>query len=90
MGHFSLQVNFSCELLANPHNSGMTLKASSVSRRRFLKTSSATVVATATCQIVPRHVVGGAGQTPPSETFGGALIGVGGGTVGALSGYGAS
>lgn len=29
-------------------------------------------------QIVPRHVIGGAGFTPPSETFGAALIGVGG------------
>ena len=55
----------------------MTRKASSVSRRRFLETSSATVAAVASCQIVPRHVIG-QGKTPPSETFGGALIGVGG------------
>jgi hypothetical protein len=28
--------------------------------------------------VVPRHVLGGAGNTPPSETFGAALIGCGG------------
>ena len=57
----------------------------SVSRRRFLKTSSATVAAAATCQIVPRHVIG-QGQVPPSETFGGALIGVGGRGPGTYNG----
>jgi len=56
----------------------MPRKASPLSRRRFIKTSSAAVTAAATCQIVPRHVVGGPGKVPPSETFGGALIGVGG------------
>ena len=60
------------------HNLGMTRKASPLSRRRFIKASSAAVTAAATCQIVPRHVVGGPGKVPPSETFGGALIGVGG------------
>jgi predicted dehydrogenase len=46
------------------------------SRRAFIKTSTAAATA-AGFTIVPRHVIG-QGQTPPSETFGGALIGVGG------------
>ena len=46
-----------------------------VSRRQFLKGS----IGTATIlTIIPRHVLGGANNTPPSETFGGALIGCGG------------
>jgi predicted dehydrogenase len=44
-------------------------------RRKFLKTSAATA---AGFQIVPRHVIGGQGHTPPSETYGAALIGCGG------------
>jgi myo-inositol 2-dehydrogenase/D-chiro-inositol 1-dehydrogenase len=44
--------------------------------RRTLLQGVATAVAAAT--IVPRHVLGGAGFTPPSDTVGGALIGVGG------------
>jgi predicted dehydrogenase len=54
------------------------------SRRRFLKSS---LLAGASFQIVPRHVIG-QGQTPPSETLGGALIGVGGrgpGTYGEMT-----
>ncbi len=47
----------------------------SVNRRQFLKGA---VGAAAVFTIVPRHVLGGPGQTPPSETFGGALIGCGG------------
>ncbi|MCH8047296.1 MAG: Gfo/Idh/MocA family oxidoreductase [Planctomycetes bacterium] len=53
-------------------------------RRRFLQGTAAA----ATFSIVPRHVLGGPGQTPPSETFGAALIGCGGrgnGTFGQLS-----
>jgi myo-inositol 2-dehydrogenase/D-chiro-inositol 1-dehydrogenase len=46
-----------------------------LTRRQFLKSSVG--VATA-FTIVPRHVLGGPGHTPPSETFGGALIGCGG------------
>ena len=46
-----------------------------VTRREFIRGS---VRAAATFTIVPRHVLGGPGQTPPSETFGGALIGCGG------------
>ena len=59
-------------------------RQSTIKRRSFLK---ATAVAGATFTIVPRHVLG-QGQTPPSETFTGALIGVGGrgnGTFGAMS-----
>ncbi len=44
-------------------------------RRKFLKTSAASA---AGFQIVPRHVIGGQGHTPPSETYGAALIGCGG------------
>ena len=44
-------------------------------RRKFLKISAASA---ASCQIVPRHVIGGQGHTPPSETYGAALIGCGG------------
>jgi len=54
-----------------------------VTRRRFLQSSVAGVAAAA---IVPRNVLG-QGQTPPSEEFGGALIGCGGrggGTFGCL------
>src|ERR1700746_2554271 len=45
-----------------------------LSRRQFLKSAAAS----ATFTIVPPHVLGGQGQVPPSDTFGGALIGVGG------------
>jgi myo-inositol 2-dehydrogenase/D-chiro-inositol 1-dehydrogenase len=44
-------------------------------RRSFLKTSIASL---ATISIVPRHVLGGAGFTPPSEVLTRAVIGVGG------------
>ncbi len=46
-----------------------------ITRRRFIKGS---IRAAAAFTIVPRHVLGGPGSTPPSETFGGALIGCGG------------
>jgi len=45
------------------------------SRRLFLKTSVATM---ASVTIVKPHVLGGPRHVPPSETLGGALIGVGG------------
>ncbi len=51
------------------------LKTKEVTRRQFLKGS---IGAAAAFTIVPRHVLGGANNTPPSETFGGALIGCGG------------
>lgn len=44
-------------------------------RRDFLKTS---IAAMATVAIVPRHVLGGPGQTPPSEILTRAVIGTGG------------
>ena len=44
-------------------------------RRDFLKTS---FVALATITLVPRRVLGGPGQTPPSETLTRAVIGTGG------------
>src|SRR5271166_5167907 len=43
-----------------------------ISRRRFLATAAA-----ATCTIVPRHVLGGAGQVAPSGKINLAFIGVG-------------
>jgi len=46
-----------------------------MTRRSFLQTASA---ATALCSIVPRHVLGGPGYTPPSEQLTKAVIGVGG------------
>jgi len=58
--------------------------ASSISRRHFLKGSALG----AGLLIVPRHVLGGPDQTPPSRKLGGALIGCGGrggGTFGELS-----
>ena len=46
-----------------------------ITRRSFIKQ----VIATGTAaMIVPRHVIGGEGYVPPSETLGGALIGCGG------------
>lgn len=45
------------------------------SRRRFLRNA---VAAAATVQIVPRHVLGGPGFVPPSETVNIALVGAGG------------
>jgi hypothetical protein len=51
----------------------MKTRRSGISRRRFLQGTAAVAVVT----IVPRHVLG-MGQTPPSEQFGGALIGCGG------------
>lgn len=59
--------------------------ARKISRRGFLAGSAA---AAATFSIVPRHVLGGQGQVPPSETFGAALIGCGSqgrGTLAAMS-----
>ena len=50
-------------------------KGKKVTRRQFVKGS---IAAAAAFTIVPRHVLGGPSQTPPSETFGGALIGCGG------------
>lgn len=49
-----------------------------ITRRRLLKTAAAASVAPAIFHIVPRHCLGGPGVTPPSETFGAALIGCGG------------
>ena len=56
-----------------------------VTRRGFIKGS---LGAAAAFTIVPRHVLGGAGKTPPSETFGGALIGCGGRGNGTFNGLG--
>jgi myo-inositol 2-dehydrogenase / D-chiro-inositol 1-dehydrogenase len=52
----------------------MKSQASPITRRRFLGTAAAGVAAVT---IVPRNVLG-RGETPPSEEFGGALIGCGG------------
>src|SRR5678816_2708331 len=50
-------------------------KHHTLTRRSFLKTSIASL---ATISLVPRHVLGGAGYTPPSETLTRAVIGTGG------------
>ena len=60
-------------------------KVKRVTRRAFLKGS---VGAAAAFTIVPRHVLGGSGQTPLSEKFGGALIGCGGRGNGTFEGLG--
>ncbi|MHC4546067.1 MAG: Gfo/Idh/MocA family oxidoreductase, partial [Planctomycetota bacterium] len=60
-------------------------KSKRVTRRQFLKGS---VGAAAAFTIVPRRVLGGPGNTPPSETFGGALIGCGGRGNGTFGGLG--
>jgi predicted dehydrogenase len=56
-----------------------------ISRRGFLKTT----LATAAVAAVPRHVLGGPGQTPPSDTIAHAVVGTGGmgmGHVGMVTG----
>jgi len=53
----------------------MTKRKHGLTRRHFLRGS---VLGAAALTIVPRHVLGGPANTPPSETFGGALIGCGG------------
>src|SRR5262245_6603531 len=50
-------------------------KRHTFTRRSFLKTSLASF---ATISLVPRHVLGGAGHTPPSEMLTRAVIGTGG------------
>lgn len=52
-------------------------------RRNFLKTS---IAAFTTLSLVPRHVLGGAGFTPPSETLTRAVIGTGGMGMGHVTG----
>ncbi len=50
-------------------------RTNAITRRDFLKEA---LVAGSAFSLVPRHVLGGQGVTPPSETVGGALIGCGG------------
>lgn len=47
-------------------------------RRRFLKSAAGTAAALGSFHIVPRHVLGGPNQTPPSEIVNVALVGAGG------------
>ncbi len=63
----------------------MNQSSRSVSRRRFLQGVAAT---SATLTVVPRHVLGGPNNTPPSETLGAALIGCGGRGNGTFGGLG--
>lgn len=58
-------------------------KAHKFTRRDFLKTSIASL---ATLAIVPRHVLGGPGFTPPSEVLTRAVIGTGGMGMGHVKG----
>ena len=67
----------------------MSRKSSPPTRRRFLKHSAGLAAGAGVFQIVKPHVLGGPKHTAPSETFGAALIGVGGrgpGTFRDLSG----
>ena len=50
-------------------------KPSNLTRRKFVASAAAGIAAP---MIVPSNVIGANGKTPPSEEFGGALIGVGG------------
>src|SRR3989304_5353981 len=50
----------------------------SIARRYFLKTSAAVAGAAASATLVPRHVLGGPRQIPPSEKMNVAGVGVGG------------
>ena len=63
----------------------MSKRNSRVSRRQFLQASALGLSAVT---IVPRSVLGGPGQTPPSETLGAALIGCGGRGGGTFKGLG--
>jgi myo-inositol 2-dehydrogenase / D-chiro-inositol 1-dehydrogenase len=63
----------------------MSKRNSSVSRRQFLQASALGLTAVT---IVPRSVLGGPGQAPPSETLGAALIGCGGRGGGTFGGLG--
>jgi predicted dehydrogenase len=56
-------------------NSSMPTPTNALTRRQFVRTASATV---ASFMIVPRHVLAGSGETPPSEKPNLAAIGVGG------------
>jgi predicted dehydrogenase len=73
-----------------------TPAAASLGRRRFLARSAAAAVAASPAwsfMIVPRHVLGGEGQVPPSERVNLAGIGVGGmggGDVGTFTKLGAN
>ncbi len=58
-------------------------KNNTVTRRSFLQTS---IAAIATISIVPRHVLGGPGFTPPSEVLTRAVIGTGGMGMGHVTG----
>lgn len=60
-------------------------QATGVTRRTFVVGAAAGLAAP---MIVPRHVLGGPDQTPPSEQFGGALIGCGGQGPGTFRGLG--
>jgi len=51
------------------------MRGKGISRRRFLGRS---LAGAASFTIVPRHVLGGAGHTPPSEQLTKAIVGVGG------------
>ncbi len=61
------------------------MKKQRVSRRQFITTAAAGV---SLFHIAPRHVLGGPGYTPPSETLCGALIGCGGRGNGTFGGLG--
>jgi len=63
----------------------MVKRPSRITRRGFLQ---GTAAVSAAATIVPRHVLGGPGEVPPSESLGGALIGCGGRGRGTFQGLG--
>lgn len=65
-----------------PDASKPTSSAATFTRRRFLTTTAATAFG---FQIVPRHVLGGPGYTPPSEKLNLGCIGVGGQGAGVMA-----
>src|SRR5581483_8460055 len=65
-----LRPNFSL-----PTNKGTAMQKEKLSRRKFVAGTTGAAVA---AMIVPRHVLGGPGYQPPSDTLNFALIGCGG------------
>src|SRR5262245_39945556 len=76
--------------LARARSMKLRLSAARVSRRQFVSQAASTAFA---FSIVPRHVLGGAGFLPPSETLNFAGIGaggMGGGDISTISKLGAN
>ena len=70
-----------CELQEFVRTRGPTMGQTRISRRTFM---GRTAAATAVFNIVPRHVLGGPGHTPPSDVITRGVIGTGGRGTGAF------